>query len=131
MDALPPSPGRPRSIKFPMRKERTGNRRGPRFVLRPDPTGLDGSAFCANRMISLAMDARDEARGIGTWAKACPRTDRLADLTKRIAKWRMRYSALMARLFVNHIDKDDPRLVAIHAEHEAHMRELHDSRSAN
>lgn len=131
MHPFPPSPGRPRSIRFPMRKERTGNRRGPRFVLRPDPTGLDGSAFCANRMVSMAMDARDAARGIGANAKVARRTDRLADLQRRIDKWRMRYSALMARLFANHIDKDDPRLVAIHAEHEAHMRELHDSRFSN
>ncbi len=112
-----------------MRKERTGNRRGPRFVLRPDPTGLYGSVFCANRMISLAMDARDAARGIGANAKVVPRTDRLADLQRRIDKWRMRYSAMMARRFVGTIDKEDSRFDAIQAEHEAHMRELAETSS--
>lgn len=132
MNTNPLPCGRSRSIKFPMRKERTGNRRGPRFVMRPDKTGLSGAALCAAGMVSLAMDALDEVRGTGAWTHARPwSNERLYALNKRIAKWRVRYNALMARLFVGTIDKEDPRFTAIHAEHAVHMRELEDLRTSS
>ncbi|MBA4136745.1 MAG: hypothetical protein C0518_05460 [Opitutus sp.] len=94
------------SIRFPMTKERTGYRRGPRFRRVVDSTGLGGAPFCAARMINSAMLYRDAA----PHARAeLNKADRLG----------MRVSALWARVFAGQIENDDPRI-------EAAQRERHE-----
>jgi len=76
-------------------------------------------------MVGLAMNARDEVRGTGSWTHARPwDNERLHALHKRITMWRVRHLALMARLFAGSIKKDDHRIAIINAEYEAHTREL-------
>lgn len=91
------------SIRFPMVRERTGYRRGPRFRRVPDPSSLSGARGCACRMVRVAMMDRDSA------ARA---TD------PEHARWHratMRANALWARLFAGQIAEDDPRMEAARA----------------
>ena len=91
------------SIKFPMRKERTGRRTGPRFRLVPDKAGLHGAAFCAAGMVGLALSHRE--RRPYSSASDTPRFH-------RIERLQMRLAALWARVFAGQIDQHDPRLDA-------------------
>lgn len=92
------------TIKFPMIKERTGYRRGPRYVIRPDRTGLYGAAFCAASMISKALSHREWAPYVGT---------RDEPARARIERLNMRRASLWARCFAGQIDTEDPRLDAV------------------
>lgn len=103
---------KPISIKFPMTKLRTGSRTGPRFVLRPDKTGLHGAAACAAGMVTLAMSRRDSLPARYEDAVAYRRRQRL----------QMRLAALWARSFAGQIAADDPRLDATQAEVNASLR---------
>jgi hypothetical protein len=89
----------PYSIKFPMTRERTGYRRGPRFRRVVDKTGLDGARFCAASMINSAMLYRD----------AVPH---LRPEFNQVDRLHMRVSALWARVFAGQIDQHDPRIDA-------------------
>ncbi len=93
------------SIKFPMVKERTGHRRGPRFHLRPDRAGLHGATFCAATMISKALSHRDWAPYAGVRDAARAKIERL----------HMRLASLWARVFAGQIDQHDLRIDATQA----------------
>lgn len=98
------------SIRFPFTREKTGNRRGPRFrrVVDCDLVSKtqSPSAACAVRMISSAM------RYQRCWL--IERDNTTLD-RGRIARLQMREMALWARLFARQISKDDPRLEAARA----------------
>lgn len=97
------------SIRFPMTRERTGRRYGPRYRRVVDVTGLIGSAACAARSINMAMRYRDEHQ----------QTQRPLDqlmLANRIARLGMRVMAIWARVFAGQIDQHDPRLDAANNE---------------
>jgi|GEM_PF-3617093 len=95
------------SIRFPRVKERTGYRRGPRYRLAIDSTGLHGARLCAARMVNSALLHRD----------AAPRAHR-PEFAK-VDRLGMRLSALWARVFAGQIDQHDPRLDATQAERHA------------
>lgn len=99
----------PYSIKFPMTRERTGYRRGPRFRRVVDKTGLHGARFCAASMINSAMLYRD----------AMPH--RRPEFNK-VERLHMRVSALWARVFAGQLDQNDPRIDAASREASAIVR---------
>lgn len=98
------------SICFPLVKEKTGYRKGPRYRLVPDKTGLHGARACAADMVGVAMLDRDHR----TTSPAHARINRL----------HMRISALWARVFAGHIESDDARLLAAHAACRELMKEF-------
>ncbi len=102
------------SIRFPLVKEKTGYRRGPRYRLTPDTQQLNGAAGCAARMIACAMRKRDAARREAKEA----RTSTAAAIVQ-IDRAAMRSHALWARLFARQITKDDPRVSAAEQHHTA------------
>ena len=102
------------SIKFPMTKEATGNRRGPRFRRVPDKARLSGAASCAAGMVAMAIRKRD----LAATTPGCSDRVRL-DLSRQIDRACMRTSALWARVFAGQIDQHDPRLDAAQARHSA------------
>jgi hypothetical protein len=104
----------PISIKFPMTKEATGNRRGPRFRRVPDKARLSGAASCAAGMVAIAIRKRDLAATIPGY-----RDQARLDLSRQIDRACMRTSALWARVFAGQIDQHDPRLAAAQAHHSA------------
>lgn len=111
-------------IKFPMRKERTGNRRGPRFRLRPDKDRLYGAASATAGMISLAMSYReDERRRAAGVATAYNRE--FALLCHKIAKEQVRSAALWARRFSHRISDDDPRWAELERQRFQNLAALH------
>jgi hypothetical protein len=88
---------RPRySIRFPMKREKTGARRGPRFRMVPDDRNLYGARGCVAGMVKTAIHKRD-------WAKQ--ETD--PELA-RLNRAQMRSHALWARIFAGHMDADSP-----------------------
>jgi hypothetical protein len=100
----------PISIRFPMTKEKTGNRRGPRFRRVPDKSALNGAARCAAGMVACAILKRDSSLRIDAWHK----DPSAAQVIDRAA---MRSHALWARLFAGQIADNDPRLAAAQARH--------------
>lgn len=86
------------NLRFPMIRERTGRRTGPRYRRVVDCSGLTGSAACAARSLSMAMRYRDQARAEVTPSAA------------KIARMGMRVMALWARVFVQQISQHDARL---------------------
>ena len=96
------------SIRFPMAREKTGLRRGPRFRRVPDRAGLFGARSLAASMVGSAMLHRERA-------------GREAD--QRLVRWQratMRLKALWARVWAGQIDQHDPRIDA--AANEAHRQ---------
>ena len=91
-------------IRFPLIKERTGNRRGPRFRLVPDETGLEGAKACAVRMLRCAIHARDGGR-----------TESDAEFA-RYRRAQMRSHALWARVFAGHFEAGSEKVVAAQSE---------------
>ena len=89
------------SIRFPLVKEPTRARTGPRFHRVPDKKGLDGALACAAGMVSIAVSYRD---GLHLHA-GNPES-------LRVERLGMRTAALWARVFAGHIKSDDPRLVS-------------------
>lgn len=83
------------SIRFPMTRERTGRRTGPRYRRVVDRTGLFGAAFCAATSVGMALREREHAKD-GSHV--------------RIHRLGMRIHALWARVFAGQIDSHDPRL---------------------
>jgi len=99
----------PISIRFPLVKEKTGNRRGPRFRRVPSKAGLQGAASCACSMLHSAIIHRESAQGPGYSVKN-------ADLHRRIERVGMRVAALWARVFAGQVDQHDARLDAAMSE---------------
>lgn len=98
------------SIRFPMKKERTGYRRGPRFRLVVDKAGLWGARSCAASMVNSAMLYRSQA-------------DAAADPRQRaFYRASMRVMALWARVFAGHLENSDARIDAAQAESTRHCR---------
>lgn len=103
------------SIRFPLVKERTGNKRGPRFRLVPDKSGLFGARACAAGMVAAAIHRRDSAR---KHVQEAARFAEMGDLRKarieRLSAERerntMRRHALWARVWAGHIEDNDARL---------------------
>jgi len=93
-------------IRFPLVKEPTKWRRGPRFFRVPDQSGLYGARGCAAGMIAVAVHKRDLAR--------FQETDPLNIAFVRAS---MRTSALWARVFAGHMEAKDPRVVEAQAAH--------------
>lgn len=91
------------TIRFPLTRERTGRRTGPRYRRVIDRTGLFGSAACAARSIDMAMRYRDEQQPAHL-------SDEQRQFRTRIARLGMRVMALWARVFAGQIDQHDPRL---------------------
>jgi hypothetical protein len=91
-------------IRYPMTRERTGRRTGPRYRRVVDVSGLHGAAACSARSINMAMRYRDQARAERSPASA------------EIARLGMRVMALWARTFAGQIDQHDPRLDAANDE---------------
>ncbi len=96
----------PISIRFPMTRERTGNRRGPRLRRIPDATGLHGAASCACRMLHSAILHRESRPS--AWE-----TPERAALFLRYKRASMRNAALWARVFAGHLET---RILAAQAE---------------
>lgn len=109
----------PLSIRFPMVKEKTGNRRGPRFRRVPDESKLHGAARCAAGMIHCAIRKRELARA-PLW---CGGND-TARASQRIDRASMRLHSLWARLFARQITQDDPRLALAQAHFKALVDEF-------
>lgn len=103
------------TIRFPLTRERTGRRTGPRYRLVIDRTGLTGSADCAARMIGLAMMYRDQRHSAVS-------PERRAQAV-RIARLGMRIQSLWARVFVQQISQHDPRLDQVSTARERAVRE--------
>jgi hypothetical protein len=98
---------RPRySIKFPLVKERIkhAGRRGPRYQLVVDRTGLVGARAAAAGMVAIAMSERREIR---------TETD---PITLRWRKAKLRIHSMWARVFAGHFDFHDPRYSIADAE---------------
>lgn len=95
------------SIRFPMTRERTGRRTGPRYRRVVDRTGIFGAAFCAATSIKLSMSEREHAK---------------EGRQVQIYRLGMRIHALWARVFAGQIDQQDPRLEAAMAERTALIR---------
>lgn len=104
------------TIRFPMTRERTGRRTGPRFRRVVDCAGLNGAKLCAAKMLNLAMMYRDEVPA--SWVPADHRP-----LQLRIARLGMRVQALWARVFAGQIDQHDPRLDVANDERSRLVRE--------
>jgi len=104
-------------IKFPLVKERTKFRRGPRFRLVVDKTGLWGARACAAGMVNSAMSYRDSALRQARDGSAA--ADR-----HRISRLHMRTMALWARIFAGQIDQADPRVEAASQEASAICRRM-------
>lgn len=97
------------SIRFPMAKERTGYRRGPRFRVVPDKTGLFGARKIAATMIGSALIRRDRAN---------------RETDARLVRYQrasMRMMALWARVWAGQMDQHDARIGAAQAEASAAM----------
>ena len=95
----------PLSLRFPMTRERTGNRRGPRFRRIPDKTGLSGAAACTAGMIIAAIHRRESLHS------------RSPEPTlRRFARLQMRGHALWARIFAGQVSQDDPRVERVRNE---------------
>lgn len=97
------------SIRFPMIRERTGRRTGPRYRRVVDCSGLSGAAFCAAKSINLALMYRSNQQPV------CLPPER-RQIAERIARLGMRVMALWARVFVGQVDQHDPRLVSAETE---------------
>lgn len=110
-------------IKFPLRHERTGKRRGPRYRLRPDKDGLSGAAFCTAGMVAMAMSYRESYLAE---LKALPTAynREFALISLRILRWQVRNAALWARRFSHRIADNDPRFAELDTEHRAHSAAL-------
>lgn len=96
------------SLHYPMIREATGNRRGPRFRRVPDRSGLRGAALCVAGMVTCAIRKRDLARQ-PLWASE------VAVVSARVDRVVMRSHALWARVFAGQIRNDDPRLIEAEA----------------
>lgn len=99
------------SVRFPLVKERTGYRRGPRFRRVPDRSGLFGARSLAASMVGSAIIHRD---------RAARETD------QRLVRWQratMRLMALWARVWAGHIEQTDPRIDAAANEAHRHVAE--------
>lgn len=99
----------PISIRFPLVKEKTGYRKGPRFRRVPDKAGLHGAASCVVSMLHSSIIHRDSA--------ARPWVTLKVDQYRQIERAGMRLAALWARVFAGQIDQHDPRIDAASAEH--------------
>ena len=93
-----------------MTKEKTGNRRGPRFRRVPDKAALSGAARCAAGMVACAILKREAALGSESWHKD-------PTLARAIDRAAMRSHALWARLFAGQLADTDPRLAEAQARH--------------
>ena len=119
----------PISIRFPMTREKTGNRRGRRFRRVPDTANLHGAAGCAARMICIAIRKREAwqtsmehlrtAKLWGkqdiAWLQPCVELDAHS----------VRESAFWARRFAKSIPDTDPRWAVIEADGKALRERLH------
>jgi len=100
---------RPRyGIHFPLVRERTGYRRGPRFRWVPNDKPLSGAQGCSAGMIKCAILSRDSAKSEGDPQVA------------RAHRAQMRTYALWARIFAGHMENDAPLVSAA----VAHSRQL-------
>lgn len=104
------------TIRFPLTRERTGRRTGPRYRRVIDAAGLYGSAACAARSINMAMRYRDER-------PASYHTAESRQIAVRIARLGMRVMALWARVFAGQIDQHDSRLDEANNARERAVRE--------
>lgn len=87
-------------IRFAMTKERTGNRRGPRFRIVPDESGLFGARKLAAGMVRTALGYRD------SWKSETH------PMLVKMRRAQMRQMALWARVWAGQIDQDDARIDA-------------------
>lgn len=99
------------SIRFPLVKEKTGYRKGPRYRLMADKSGLWGARACAAGMVSSAILYRDSHIS-------------KSPLGLKLDRLQMRTSALWARVFAGHIEDTDARLLALEAECRALMTQF-------
>lgn len=103
------------SIRFPLVKERTGNKRGPRFRLVPDKHNLTSARACAAGMVTASIHRRDIARKHAQealrWAEMGDlRQANIERLNAERERQTMRSHALWARVFAGHIEDHDARL---------------------
>ena len=110
------------ALRFPLIRQRTGRRMGPRYRRVVDTSHLHGAGRCAASMINAAMCYRDEAPLISRFAPAA--AIRRQQLHLRVARLGMRMSALWARVFAGQLRDDDPRLTAAMAARSALVREI-------
>lgn len=96
------------SIRFPLVKERTKLRRGPRFRLVVDKSGLFGARSCAAGMVNCAMNYRRESSD----ERPSYRSDSFHQACLKLARLNMRIMSLWARVFAGHLEAEDPRIVA-------------------
>jgi hypothetical protein len=98
----------PIAIKFPLVKERTGWKSGPRFHRIPAKAGLSGARACVALSLIGAVHKRD-------WL----RHKESNPLLVRSQRLQMRMHALWARVFAGHFTAQDPRLLATEAAYHA------------
>ena len=115
------TPGMP-SLRYPLIRQRTGRRIGPRYRLAIDTATLHGAARCVGSMLNAAMRSRDESPMVSRFAP--PDAIRRQQLHLRVTRLSMRLHALWARVFAGQIRDDDPRLAAACATRAALVREL-------
>lgn len=115
------TPGMP-SLRYPLIRQRTGLRMGPRYRLAVDASKLHGAARCTANMLNASMRSRDEY----AVASRAPLfvASRRQQLHLRVARLSMRLSALWARVFAGQIRDDDARLTAAMAARSALVREI-------
>lgn len=110
------------SLRFPLIRQRTGLRMGPRYRRVVDTSSLYGAARCVASMLNAAMRSRDEVPLVPRFAPASE--IRRQQLHRRVARMSMRLSALWARVFAGQLRDDDPRLTATMAARSALVREI-------
>ena len=110
------------SLRFPLIRQRTGLRMGPRYRRVVDTSSLYGAARCVASMLNAAMRSRDESPMVARFAPAD--AIRRQQLHLRAARLSMRLSALWARVFAGQIRDDDPRLADAMAARSALVREI-------